>query len=364
MIFYILASLMCCFTLIDVYIKHRNNNSYRLFFFILFLFIALFCGLRGINVDRDYVEYLDIYKKIPTLDNFFDVDFSLIHGDPIFFFIASIVKSIGLKSYFIFLFFALISLSIYRWCFQHYSIYPHLSLLIYFCHSFLNKEMTQIRAGLASSFILLTLCLIYRNKFKSAYVTMLLTTLGHSSGLLIFLSRFYNILMKRNVIITVLILTLIIHLNWKTLFYLLPQNLSLVQSVQNYMYWTQYNYSLSLLNPILLRQFFYLIIFFHLRKKYNWNKRLDVFIFMYLFSTCWLVAFNDMAILSARIANLFSVSELILIPYSVHTLIINQKKKSASLLLSLTIFLSLSLLYSNLEIKNIFNNYNLINMID
>ncbi|UIN01631.1 EpsG family protein [Yersinia ruckeri] len=326
--------------------------------------IGYICGLRSEGVDRDYKGYVEIFNSIPNFTELFSSDLSHIHGDPLFFIISSMIKSFNLDVYLLFVSFSLLSILIYSWCFSRFSVYPFLSLFIYYCHGFITKEMTQIRAGLASALILLALCIL--SKRKTVFGTLIITFsfLAHSSSLPAYLFIFYDKVMKDNKrILFIIILSLIFFYLWMPLFSNLPSDFSITAQISNYMKINEFNYALTLYNPVFLRRVFYILILFYVRSKYEWKKSLDVFLFSYLLSICWWLIFSDMAILAARISNALAVPELILIPYAIRLFFLNNRPVIASLIFILTIGMSLAMLYSNLDIQNYLNEYDTINIV-
>lgn len=362
MLFYAIASFLLIGALFEfcLFSKNKKNNiKPRVGYAVLFLFLIFFCGFRAQGVDRDYPEYLNILKQIPSFPDVIFHDLSDVHGDPIFYFISSLINLFGAPSYLLFFLFSLLSLSIYWRCFLKQSYLPWLSLLIYFCHSFLNKEMTQIRNGLSSALIFLALCYIGDKKNIKAYLAFLLSFLSHSSGLVGFLILFYKKTTRstRSSYVICLLLSFFIYLVWHSIFLMLPQDWSLVQKVNLYFVWDSYNYSLSFSNPIFLRQVVFFILFLYIKTKYSWDEKLNAFLFSYLLSICIYIIFNDIAILGARLSNMLACSEYILIPYSIATLLKNNRVLEGFVIFLIAVLLSSGLLYSNLEIKNIFLDY-------
>lgn len=251
------------------------------------------------------------------------------------------------------------SLSIYWRCFLKFSTLPWLSIFIYFCHSFLNKEMTQIRNGLSSAFVLLMLCYISESKNIRSIFACVFSVLAHSLGfvsvLILLCKKVTNY--KSTFYYAGLLLSFLMYFFWHSLFLMLPQNLPLVQSVSLYLSWDTYNYSLSLFNPILLRQVILFFLFLHIKKRYCWDEKLDIFLLSYFMSICVYIIFNDTAILGARLSNVFACSEYILIPYSVFSLLKGRHTLMGVLVFFGVIVLSVALLYVNLEIKEIFSEY-------
>ncbi|WP_336981499.1 MULTISPECIES: EpsG family protein [unclassified Cedecea] len=373
MLFYIVAGFLVLFCCLEISLKIMNAGTqsfvkigrsiyFRLGYFLVFLFLIIFCGLRAEGVDHDYPEYLNMLVQVPAFPAVLSADLSNVHGDPIFYFIASLVNLIGGEPYLLFLIFSLLSLSLYRWCFIKYSCLPFLSLLIYFCHAFLNKEMTQIRNGLSSALLLVMLCYLSERKNLKATAFLCFSFLAHSSGLvgiLLYGSRFFS--QKRNSIYCIgILISFFFYFTWHQIFALLPQNIGVVQKTYQYIMWDAYNYSLSLFNPILLRMIFYFALFLYVKRAIGLSDKLNVFLFSYFLSICFYIAFNDTAILGARTASTLSCSEFILIPAIINRLIECKRTALAIIVFLTTVIVSLALLCINLEVKDIFDGYRMV----
>ncbi|HBC9557793.1 TPA: EpsG family protein [Escherichia coli] len=372
MIFYEIAIFIfaCCVIEFSLKILNAGNYGYlnkvkglnfKLCYSLVFIFLAIFSGFRTEGVDRDYPEYLNMLAQVPPFPKVLTSDLSGVHGDPIFYFISSLVNAINGEPFILFFAFSLTSLALYRWCFINYSYFPFLSLFIYFCHSFLNKEMTQIRNGLSSAFLLVMLCCLSERKKIKSILFLILSFLAHSSGLVGILLYFNRIFSQKNNVIYYVgfVVSLVLYFFWYQLFLLLPQSISIVQNIQQYISWDLYNYSLSLFNPVLLKGVLYFILFVYIKGRFGLNKRFDIFIFSYFLSICFYIAFNDIAILGARIASTLSGAEFILIPAVINRLLECNKKLEAAAIFLVTVFISVVFLYSNLEIKNIFGTYDI-----
>ena len=190
-------------------------------------------------------------------------------------------------------------------------------------------------------------------------MAFLLSFLSHSSGLVGFLILFYKRATRynRSLYYFGFLFSFFMYLVWHSVFLMLPQDFSIVQKVNLYLVWDSYNYSLSLLNPILLRQIGFFLLFLYIKEKHSWDENLNVFLFSYFLSICLYITFNDIAILGGRLSNMLACSEYILIPYSISTLLKNNRVSAGFAIFLITVLLSTGLLYSNLEIKNIFSDY-------
>lgn len=226
-----------------------------------------------------------------------------------------------------------------------------LSCIIYFSHPYLNKEMIQIRAGLASAIILLSIMMRVNGKNYLSLVYVFIASLFHSSALVALIPYSLSLIVKPEKQVKLCLILVCLSI----LFYILGGfdiTISILDSfglvpyrVNNYLAWTEYNYDLGLLNPNTLKQLFllFLLIYF-----FNGDKRQAIWICYFSVSVCWLISFSSMAIIAARVASIISVAEIIAIPMLAHSL--TRGRKSMCLIL---LFLYASVFISNVTYKGI-----------
>ncbi len=116
------------------------------------ILLALLAGFRGIDVARDYRNYLYLFDTIYIFTNDKNLTY-LATLEPgtvaiVLFFRSIFEINYGLA---IMIFYALTSLFLKVYSIKRLSINPYLTLLFYFSYFFLLYEMTQIRIGLASA---------------------------------------------------------------------------------------------------------------------------------------------------------------------------------------------------------------------
>lgn len=115
------------------------------------LLIGLFAGLRGLGVDNDSGSYLNIFIVISNLDFFSVKDFaSTAIVEPGFAYINYFVQAIGGNHLFLQVLFSVSTGLLLAYYVLKYSRYPMMSMFLYFCLFFLNRDFTQIRFGIIS----------------------------------------------------------------------------------------------------------------------------------------------------------------------------------------------------------------------
>ncbi len=289
---------------------------------IVFVIVGI---LTSLNYDlADKKNYIEIFDMLPRGYSIFNIDnYNGIHGEIGFLlfcsFFLSFIPSYNLLFLSIFYFSSFLNLSLIK----KYCEYPLLMSLLYFSHAMINKEMMQIRAGIISALALYLIVLLFRNEIFKSFLLIIVGSLFHSSLLVSIIPSAIWFIFKNNVnkLRVFLILTLLISLsisilvNIDQIFGYLSIVIPIPESVMNYLSWNRFNYSLGLMNPIVLKQLFITIVCIIYLYRYEYkNKLFIISIVFYCFSTSWIIFFNDFAILGARIASVFSVAEFILIP--------------------------------------------------
>lgn len=191
MAYYSIFIILSFFTFLD-FSKDKNLKYIKfILVFLVFLVLSLFAGLRSEYVGADYFNYIRILEYAPSLDNIFDFQsFLLVHTEPFYYLLNVLIKTFFDSYYPIFLLTALLAVGINSYNYNKYSKFVILSLLIYFSHLFLYKEMIQIRAGLASAILLFSIQSLYKRE-KLKYFGVVIVASGFHAGALIFLPFYF-----------------------------------------------------------------------------------------------------------------------------------------------------------------------------
>ena len=176
--YFFIFILICC----GLFFKEKDQqNKYYIFICYILILIA---GLRSESVSQDYAEYKLLFKEASA--------YPLNRLEPMFFLIRYIPFYIlGGFSFFFFLY-AAWGVLLKTIAIKKMSEHIFLSLLFYYVHFFLLHEMTQIRAGVATGFILLMIKeLVNRNKINATFL-YILAILSHFSAIICFFIFFLN----------------------------------------------------------------------------------------------------------------------------------------------------------------------------
>ena len=320
MIYY--YSIFIIFFLIAIFENNFPNKIKLTLIPLSFIFFVFLAGFRS-NSFGDYCTYEYFYIDSPDLFQYLYNPFIYKrHTDFGFQLIIGLSKIFTSSSLLLMIITAIISVTIYFYCFRKMSPFFFISILIYFSHTFILKDLAQIRAGLASSLILLTIYFFANRKLKSGFVIFISSTLMHLSAfpaILVFLSNKLNF----SKIIWFLLLSfslLLALLQFDLLLFSILETLNILPN-RFYVYYhsatiTVNNYDLGIFtNPATVKyiiiSIFAILYYDELNKISKYFK--PAFI-LYIFGTAWIIVFNDFSIFAARIASILTIGELILLP--------------------------------------------------
>lgn len=293
-----------------------KNNQKKILVNLISGCLILFAGLRLDNADYDV--YSEAYLTISNGEFVIsDMGFNLI------LYLLNFISDLPIT---MFLVIAYTSVCINFNSFKKYSPYIFTTILLYFVHNFVLKEMIQIRAGLASSICLYSLRYLVKEDYKKTIWAWILALSIHSTTIIfgIFI-LIYKLKPSRTTIISVLILCLIIgHL---FPFGSIIKSLSDIESYSTrlaaYVMYGDSGYASKLgvftnINTVksLILCFFFLIVYNRFSRKFIYFKPMFL---SYTIGLCWLICFNDFAIIGARMSNILMCGEPILLalPFSI-----------------------------------------------
>ena len=273
----------------------------------------MFCGLKEVGSDQDSVAYARYF----TLDNY---SLSQV-AEPTFSYIAEISRWISNKNGLIILFFiyATLGVSIKLAAIKKLSPFVWLSLITYFSTFFLLHEFTQIRAGIASGLLLLSISFIYKRQLYLFLLTIAVASLFHYSALAAFPLYFLTTrtLTNTNKVIIGSAVPLGITFTYFSLDIVNIIPIELVQTkIDVYKEVEKLNQiKLNAYNAVYLVKYamLYLFLFFSdkISKK---NDLFPIFLNIYAISLFSYLALSFNAAFAIRISELFGIVEIVMIP--------------------------------------------------
>ena len=283
----------------------------------IIIILVLFAGFRRDN--PDWNQYCFIFNEVVnnregSHDEGFNVIMrfcAFIWSEPLLMFLVTAAIAVVLNG-----------ISFYR-----YTHFIFGALLLYFCHNYCLKEMIQIRAGLASSVCLFSLYYLRNGRLRKYFLLLALAISIHMTSAVFFLTYFaYKHLDKKKILICVMI-SLFIGI-FTPLGAVLKTVLGIDERLDSYIAYGNEGYAQTLgiwtnLNTVKCLIVFMGLYYFYdcLAAKF---KYFEVLFKCYIVGLCWLICFNDFAIIGARMSNILLSAEPVLLTYPFYLF----KKKS------------------------------------
>jgi hypothetical protein len=303
------AVFFCIITLLSTgYFFRFQKISYC----IAIISLIVIAAFRPQECCRDYINYIGYYNSIeeipltflePTYYLFAKISEILFDG-PIGIFIAYAILGVGLKGI----------------AFYKLTKYYSLSLIIYFGSFFLLHEMTQIRVGVSSAILLLSIPSIVDKNFRTFFLYMILGFCFHYSFIIFGLFYFLNTTKLNPWLYIGMIIfafgAYIVGLNLVSFFQIIRLGFisDKINAYKSLMEEGMYN-DIQLINPLLFLRIaimtFLLMNWQFLQEK---NRYSVVLIKLYSFSIFFFIALADLPALAGRLNQLFGIVELIVIP--------------------------------------------------
>ncbi|HIF9547447.1 TPA: EpsG family protein [Photobacterium damselae] len=336
-------------TLILFFSLFSKYDEYNILLIISIFLLALFAGGRTIGSSPDDFNYFySIYYHNFSFESFY----GFIEKLNIFLFSGNIQTQFIIIS-FLSMFFLFLSLRKYR----NIALW---SLLIYTCHIFLYRDMIQIRAAVSYNLALLSFVIVNDWKGKGIiyrYFLVYIISIGfHVSSVISIISL---ILKKIKISFTQYVFYLFLSFVFSLLLskFFLQTIGAFIPELSIYIntYILDdggFTYKLGLLNPTTIKSFVFSIIFFKYRKEICDYFGSNLYLNLYSFSTLILIAFSNFAVFASRIASLFSVVEIVIVP-----VIIFSAKKNKITLFVFFVCVYLTILTLNLFYKGMLDNY-------
>jgi hypothetical protein len=327
------------FFLIGFFCIKKTQNEYHSVAFLTFVLIVV-AAIRG-PIDNDYLQYKIFYENA--------LRGNMLVPEISFYWFSNLGNYVFSNIGFLFLFYAIMGVSIKIVAIKELSEFWFFSILIYFSYFFILHEMTQIRVGVAIGFILISIKHIQDQNIKWFLLTVLLASFFHYSALIILPFYFLNpnkIEFKYYLLIPIGYLLFVFELSPLKIISMLNINI-LIEKFKFYE-------PLAMKHPLNVFSFFQLFrCLFCVVLLWKWqvlqlkNKYAVILIKLYIFSCFFLVAFSDIPPFASRFSEMFASVEIILIPFLLY--LIPNREKAVLLIFSIALtMLSITLFYSSL----------------
>lgn len=345
LIYLFMFLLVGLFPIISIKYKIKNDIYIYVFYSIL---LVLFAGLRGDNVDRDYLNYVNSYAYIEY--------FTLANQEPLYFLIVYFVRFFFDNVIFLFLIYALLSVILKIIVIKKYAEdYAPFVLLLYFSSFFPLHEMTQIRAAVAIGVMLFSIQFIVGRKPVKYFMSVLVAIMFHYSALLMIPLYFINTnkTNKKRMLIMLLFSLLIPFASLNVVKYIINLNLGFyANNFTRYIY--DMNNGLLEVNVYNYLSIFYLLFAVYLILNIEKIKIINIyslfFVKLYVYSIVAYFALSGLGV-GNRISEFYGVSIIFVIPYFM------MQFKSNYMLKILFVLIALFYLYLNIVNNSLLNEY-------
>ncbi|MDW8847216.1 EpsG family protein [Erwinia sp. MMLR14_017] len=295
--------------------KNSKASTNKVIFSVSFFILLIFCALRGI-IDRDHQNYLTIYGYI-------------VHGDgyliePSYYFFSLLSDFLTSGPILLFVLYAIIGLGFKFYTFRTYSIFPVISVLVYYSNYYFLHEMTQIRIGVSIAIAIIAINNWLNGNKKFFFILLFISCLFHYSALIFLIIPFMP---KRRInakemaayafVILISYIMFILHFGFATAFSYIPigyvQEKFAIYSQKAEMGEVQAINVFSVMQLIKIINI--ILMYFFVAKKHDDSKFFNLMLRFYIFSTiCWVVFF-DIPVFAVRLSDLFGISEIFILPY-------------------------------------------------
>lgn len=298
-------SVLCSLNLFSLRTKEG-----RLFLYILIVFVLIiFAGFR--SDDPDYWNYSASFEEIcrnhrPRI------------ADPGFNLLLQVIATFSHAPVFMFFSVAAIAVSLNAISIYRYTPYFFAAILLYFGHNFCLKEMIQIRVGLASAICIFSFYYLMNRRMKTFWVLLFCAVTVHLTTIVFLLAYLTQKYLSRKQLLYFVGGSLAIGLLFP-FGAILKTYMGINPRLDSYIAYGSDGYaqSMGILNN--LNAMKCLIIFAFLYYFYDSlnskNRYFRLLFSSYSAGLCWLLLFNDFAIIGARMSNVLLSVEPILLTY-------------------------------------------------
>ena len=304
------------FVLLSTFLPLQIKSGKSLLYMVLAILMFLFVIFRGDDTDRDYsLYYFAFYNEVgrENLEQTFTI-------------IVNFIRYLRLGDFWLFFVYAILGMTLKLIAINKLTKYVFVSLLIYISNTYILQDLTQIRAGVCSGLLLISMIPLYHRKFLWFLLCYILAVSFHYSGIpmiLIYLmdskkinAKFWMLLIPLSYLFLLLGIT---PLGLSKLF-----NFEIIQyKLENYFNENKKNIAekVNVFNTIIIiRILFTYFILYNIKRIYENNKYAIVLVKMYIISIILFILLSDVTALAMRFNELFGVVEMIIIPLIIYAL--------------------------------------------
>ncbi len=335
--------------IIFIIIVEKIINKRVLFVLLsISIFLVFFATFRDGTQVNDYENYVAFFES--------DLDLSDSLIEPSFVILSNLIK-LFLNDGILFLFFtyALLGVVSKIIAIKNISEFWFISILIYLSYFYLVQEMTQIRAGVAAGFFMLSIKPLYDKKYLVFILYSLIAFFFHNSALICFGLIFLNSTSFNKKIYILLIpiayLMYFLHIDFYMLAKFIPID-SVQQKLEIYLTTMDSNFidksDINVFSAIqILRIGFFYFFVYYLDILIDKNRYTYLLMKIYCIALLSLVLLAKVPSVAFRIADFLLVVEILLLPSMLYLF---QSRKIAILIIFIFCFIQLYISLFNLKL--------------
>jgi len=216
-----------------------------------------------------------------------------------------------------FLMVASIAVGITLYNYNNLSLSPMLSTLVYFSHTFLYRDMNQIRAGIAAAFALFLIIQIYERRRLAALGTIAIAGLFHVAAFSLIIPWVAShVRMTKAIALAALALGVALGMVGigNIIVPLMPDLGFITDRIQSYYSQSQHSYALGVFDVTNIKNITILSVAIMVWERAEARHSLyPILVMFFSLAVFWRLAFNDFAIIAARVATFFAIVEPVLV---------------------------------------------------
>ena len=302
-----------------IYGKKTTDNIS--FWYSVFVLCAI-ATFRNVGFGSDDEAYVEIFRKIAesgdSLTSILEYQYADYNVEMLFFILLKLILFFSSDSIFLFAVVSFLAVIFNLKTIKDLSPFFLVSVLVYFAHFYLAKELNAIRVGLASALVFFSAKEFFYKKYLKALFFWLISLGIHITALLSILPIIFYFIhpSKRTLILwTVLLLFVSPWLNVKDIMWTLSDWGVYGEKLKLYLNADIYSYEIPLWDIVNIKNLFFVVICFFYWDSLNARFQTFYFAFIYFFSAFFFrVFFGSFAIFSGRGYSVISMFEYIIIP--------------------------------------------------
>jgi hypothetical protein len=322
-------------------LKNEEPKSVQ---YLLLVSLIIISSFKSQFDSRDYLNYVNAFKSINNFNLYYE---------PSFIIISNLIKLVSSNPLILFIIFSILGVTLKFKAIFEYSNFVLGSIIVYISNFFILHEYTQIRVGVASALILLSLKYLLNKQYNIYIIFILIAFTFHYTAILLLPILFLNSQSINKLIwFFILLFSLLLVFNGYTFANFL--NIFTFGPL-SFIFNTHVNQNNSILTDkvnifniiFIIRISIALFLLYNIDFLNYINPYSILLIKIYIIGLISFLLFSDITVISFRISELFYVVEIILFPMLIY--LFKPIKMSKIIFIGiLSIFIYINLFYTKL----------------